>query len=173
MKKTKFEEFRMWVINQGEYDCWTCDADVLAIIEANPQGKFKAYLHELKSIMIINTEAMTMETVKEVESKETVEVDAVLNPQGLEQEITAAGLDGAFQNDVHSKRIGKTIIAQLHLQSQIVNGNAVNRYAASVVCSSTNWASNNPKTAVAVGVTTLAIAGVGLYHLGKIAKQHF
>lgn len=177
--KNKLETFRDWLTSQGQIDLWPSDETVIEVINKNPKGKFKDYLRTLKKIgdsyEKVPEANVVCDLPPETEPTATGNLgENAMNNENATQQVgeIVSDIENAVGGEKEFNRMLDAIEAQTALQAMITNGNRVDKSAALVVSKSTNWASRHPKTAVAVGVATVAAAGVGVYHLAKIAKTY-
>lgn len=192
--KNKFETFRDWITSQGQSDLWISDEVVTEVIRHNPKGRFKDYLKALKALSEgyevvepvcglppeptvtqpnASDDSLGENTMINKNEIQQVNVSAQCDsPEELKLGEILCDIEKAVGGEKELDRMLNAFEAQTALQAMISKGNRLDRSAALVVSKSTNWASRNPKTAVAVGVATVAAAGVGVYHLAKIAKAY-
>lgn len=180
--KSKLETFRDWMISQGESDLWISDEVVTEVIQHDPKGKFKDYLRALKKIVDSYDKLTEVNVVCDLTAEETPEPtvsnslgENTMNKENATQQDLGEilhDMEGVVGGEKELKRMLGAFEEQATLQAMITHGNMVDKSAALVISKSTSWASRNPKTATAVGVATVVAAGVGVYHLAKIAKTY-
>lgn len=183
--KNKFETFRDWMITQDHYDLWSSDEVVQDIVDNNPRGKFKEYLKELKTLSqspLVKETEYTAPVNKEInEPQEEVKMTNesvqqnelhVLSPEDKEMAEMAEKIDLIAADKAAAGRLERSMKSAMGLQIAMNSEKKIDKSAALAVSKAVNWASDNPKTAIVVGGATVVAAGVGIYHLAKMAKQY-
>ena len=172
----KLEAFRDWILTSGNQKLWSSDEEVIDIIKSNPRGKFKEYLKAMQqnvnAVQTPETDPIQTECEANMFDKNSAKENAEVISIREKMAKSESTISEAIGDEKHVLRIGRAMSAQLEIQAKIIAGNRADKIAASVINRSTTWANENPKTALAVGTVTVVAAGVGVYHLAKMAKQY-
>lgn len=136
------------------------------IIKKNPKMSFPKILKKVR---------VSATTVQE-EEPAMHDMDIITDPVGTFEEGMEALKDvpGMEEfNEYIATEDGKKVIAigaraaaaNMHATNCRVKGKAADKYAATLVQEAAIWGQHNPKTAAAIGVGAVALAGYGAYKL--------
>lgn len=162
----KRDEFLIWVELHHPYE--VIDNFVLEeVIKKNPKMPFPKILKKVRVPV----------TIDQVEEEPIMyDQDIIADPVGVFEEGMEAlkdipGLEDfkeylATEDGKKHMEIGaRAAAANMHATNCRVNGKAADKYAATLVQEAAIWSQRNPKTAAAIGVGTVALAGYGAYKL--------